>query len=165
MLPMPPQGPRHTRLGQGRLPVSALPCHSICREIPYKGWSHGTVLATRPHYHREQSAGFSCSIRWNWTRQIPAREARRARLKFRYAYNFSEHGRNYILDLQVYPAQFRLLSFDGQGNVTASNSVLMNGNPLLTATADFNHDGRTDFSLIATQGDATHVTILSKSKT
>jgi hypothetical protein len=71
---------------------------------------------------------------------------------------FSER-RNYILDLQLYPAQLRLLSFDSQGNVTASNSARLNGNPLLSLTADFNNDGRNDIAVIGSRDNATYVTI------
>jgi hypothetical protein len=72
---------------------------------------------------------------------------------------FHHHGRNYIVDLQIYPAQLRLLSFDSQGNTTASNAIPLSGNPRYVISADFDNDGRDDLAALFTKGNGTYVTI------
>lgn len=72
---------------------------------------------------------------------------------------FTEKGRNYILGLQLYPAQYRLMEFDPEGNVLSSNLVSA-ANELRTAVnADFNHDGLDDLAVVSSRGNDTFLTI------
>lgn len=72
---------------------------------------------------------------------------------------FADHGRNYIFDMQIYPAELRMLSFDPQGNVAASNAVGLADNPRYIGSADFNNDGRNDIGTLIMKGNATYLTI------
>ena len=75
---------------------------------------------------------------------------------------FSSQGRDYILDLQLYPAQLRMLSFDAEGNAAVSNSVPVDGIPKTVLTADFNHDGRQELAIMSIEGDLSKVTIYAQ---
>jgi hypothetical protein len=72
---------------------------------------------------------------------------------------FTAHGRNYILDTQLYPAVLRLLSFDAQGNVATSNSVPLHDDPRFAVAGDYNRDGRDDIAVLFMKGDASYVTV------
>lgn len=68
-------------------------------------------------------------------------------------------GRNFVLDLQLYPAQYRLFSFDAQGNATASNSVAMTPIVMYTVAKDLDNDGRQDLAVLSTDKGATYLTV------
>ena len=72
---------------------------------------------------------------------------------------FTDHGCNYIFDLQIYPAQLRLLSFDAQGNATATAPVPLSDNPRYVLSADFDRDGRNDLVTLIMKGNAAYLTI------
>jgi hypothetical protein len=72
---------------------------------------------------------------------------------------FNHRGRNYIVDLQIYPAQLRLLSFESQANATASNAIPLSDNPRYILSADFNRDGLNDLATLTMKGTGTYITI------
>jgi hypothetical protein len=73
---------------------------------------------------------------------------------------FATQEKNYVLNLQYFPAVVRLIEFNKQGVPSISNDVTLPQNAHFVATGDFNRDGLTDIAVLSYDDNGTELKIL-----
>lgn len=72
---------------------------------------------------------------------------------------FTDSGRNYVFEMQLYPYELRFLSFDGQGNAEISNAITTSDNARFAIQGDYDHDGRNDLAVLFMRKNESYVTV------
>jgi len=75
---------------------------------------------------------------------------------------YSDHGHNYVVEMQLYPYEVRVLSFDSQGNATSSNGVATADSARFAFESDYNRDGHNDLAILFMRKNESYVTIYAR---